>query len=104
MFLIKDLLVSVLRSDEDGVGRVEPEHTSCILSFGTGEVPTSMTLLLAALKGQLENALNEIDREEKATGEQLLPNTLAQIEMLQTNFDQAQIELNRLRTEILKKK
>lgn len=100
MFRVRDLLVSVIKPDKEGVEMAG--GPSCFFQFSRGEVPANRALLLGALKDQLESALSEIDREEDTIDEQLQPRTLAQIEMLQVNFDRAQVELNRLRTEILK--
>lgn len=99
MFRVKDLLVSVIRSDEESARAAG--GPSCFFQFSPGEVPANLSLLLGALKDQVASALQEIDREGEPGGQQLQPHTLAQIEMLQSNFDRAQAELNRLRAEIL---
>jgi hypothetical protein len=93
VFLVKDLLVSVLRPDEG----IEPHNTICFIP--QGEAPASKATLLA-LKGNVERVLAEIDREEKMIGEELRPQTLAEVEMLQTAFHEAQDELKRLRAEL----
>ncbi len=102
VYILKDLLVSVLVDDEKGVVPAGVHPTTCLFNFPPPGEPATVALLLEALKGKLESALLEIDREEEMIDEQLRPRTLAQIEMLQTKFDRAQVELNRLRTEILK--
>ncbi len=100
VYILKDLLVSVLMSEEKGVTPALGRPTTCIFDFPRRGEPPTMVGLLEALKAQLERALSDLDWEEESIGEQLQPRTLEQIEMLQSNFDRAQDELNRLRTEI----
>lgn len=102
VYILKDLLVSVLVNDEKGVAPAGLHPTTCLFNFPPPGEPATMKLLLEALKGKLESALLEIDREEEMLDERLQPRTLAQIEILQKKFDRAQVELNRLRTEITK--
>jgi hypothetical protein len=87
VFIIKDLLVSVVRPDEG----CKPHNTVCFVP--QGQSPVSKATLLA-LKDSVERAIAEIDCGEKTPSEELIPHTLAEVEMLQINFDEAQIELN----------
>lgn len=97
MEFVKDLLVSVVRYGEE-----IPQDfggTSCLF-IANGEAPSDQTSLLA-LKGYLERALDEIDREGETFIERMRPRTLAQIEMLQAKFDDAQAELEQLKSGLL---
>lgn len=101
VFIVKDLLVSVLVSDDEENAKPAMGHpTTCLFNFPRPGEPATMAGLLEALKAQLERALSEIDREEQMVGERLQPRTLEQIDMLATNLDQAREELERLRTEL----
>lgn len=101
VYIVKDLMVSVLVTDESEVAMAGAHPTTCFV-IPPGRHPERMERLLETLKGRLESALREIDREEETLGEHLRPRTLAEVESLQQKFHRAQAELNRLRTEILK--
>jgi hypothetical protein len=101
VFIVKDLLVSVLVSDEREVATAGIHPTTCFL-IPPGRDLESIERSLETLKRRLLSALREIDREEQTIGEHLRPRTLEEIDKLQQKFDQAQAELDRLRAEIPK--
>lgn len=94
VFIVKDLLVSVLRPGDGS----KCHNTICFIP--EGEPPVSKASLLA-LKSNVERVLAEIDSGEKTPDEELLPRTLAEVEMLEKDFHHAHVELNRIKTEIL---
>jgi hypothetical protein len=58
---------------------------------------------LAALKSQLQQALTDIENQEKIVNDSLQPQTVAQVEELQTKLRSALADLDRRKSELEKK-
>jgi hypothetical protein len=59
--------------------------------------------VLGGLKQQLKEALTAVEKQEAAEAESLKPQTLADVEMLEKKFSEAQEELRARKAELQKK-
>jgi hypothetical protein len=65
--------------------------------------PTAAGNQLAALKAQLQEALADIEKQQKALEESLRPQTVADVEQLQEKMKEAMSELDKRKAELQKK-
>lgn len=65
--------------------------------------PTAAGTQLTALKAQLQEALADIEKQQKALEESLRPQTLADVEQLQEKMKEAMSELDKRKAELQKK-
>ncbi|MBV8354491.1 MAG: hypothetical protein JO101_04165 [Candidatus Eremiobacteraeota bacterium] len=101
VFLVKDLLVSVLCSDEEGVDAASLEPIAAgttVIWVPPFKAPPKKKL--RALKDYLRKVIDEIDREGEAFWDKLQPDTLEEVKTLQTQFDKAQAKLTQLRKKL----
>jgi hypothetical protein len=67
-----------------------------------GGPPEDAVSALSALKEQLRQQLDEVERQEKAIEESLRPQTVAEVDNLQKKLQDAMEELRKLRPELEK--
>jgi hypothetical protein len=76
--------------------------TTCLI-VPIGGDPALAAEQLAALKSQLQQALTDIENQEKIVNDSLQPQTVAQVEELQTKLRSALADLDRRKSELEKK-
>ncbi len=94
---LKDLLVNVL-SPLDAKEPVGPSMVA--LELPRGNDPKQKAQFLKKLKKQLNKILDDMGENPKPIREQLRPQTLKQVKMLEKKFKAAEHELQRLKIEL----
>ncbi len=98
MFLLKDLLVSVLSPDVDPEVPFPPSVVE--VECPQSDDPAQMVQFIADLKKQLKKVLDRIADDPETICEQLRPQTVERVELLERKFKHAQDELKRLKIEL----
>jgi hypothetical protein len=78
-------------------------HPTLIELAGVTQAPEDRLTGLAALKEQLKRQLADVEKQHSATEESLRPQTVAQVDQLQSKLEAALEELKARRTELAQK-